>query len=189
MRSRGVRFIIILDPAIDMEEPNYSTYLEGKKGDVFIKWPEDDNPQKNETADNKNEYMVGYVWPEGKTVFPDFFRNSTKQWWMEEIDKHYKNVLTFDALWIDMNEPANFDTNKPKPWNWPADKPDWNLICPHNDYDDPPYVPIIASHYGKDTRISDKTLCMKGIQGQNNEYFHYDVHNLYGWSQTEPTLK
>ena len=22
-----------------------------------------------------------------------------------------------------MNEPANFDTNKPKPWNWPPNKP------------------------------------------------------------------
>ena len=57
-----------------MEEPNYDTYLEGKKNDIYIKWPADQNPQKNETIDNKNEFMVGYVWPEGKAVFPDFFR-------------------------------------------------------------------------------------------------------------------
>ena len=87
-----------------------------------------------------------------------------------------------------MNEPANFDTNKPKPWNWPSTRPDWNLFCPKNTYDDPSYVPIIASHFGSDTKISDKTLCMRGIQGENDEFIHYDVHNLYGWSQTEPTL-
>ena len=38
-------------------------------------------------------------------------------------------------------------------------------------------------------RISDKTICMVSRQGNNNEYQHYDVHSLYGWSQTEPTLK
>ena len=38
-------------------------------------------------------------------------------------------------------------------------------------------------------RVSDKTICMVSTQGNNNEYQHYDVHSLYGWSQTEPTLK
>lgn len=88
-----------------------------------------------------------------------------------------------------MNEPANFDTNKPKPWNWPSNRPDWNLKCPVNTLDDPPYVPLIATTFGNETRISDKTLCMIGVQGEKNEFKHYDVHNLYGWSQTEPTLK
>lgn len=41
---------------------------------------------------------------------------------------------------------------------------------------------------GELRNISDKTACMVGLQGENNEYKHYDVHNLYGWSQTEPTL-
>ena len=42
-----------------------------------------------------------------------------------------------------MNEPANFDTNKIRPWNWQAQRPnepDWNLHCPINEWDDPPYV-------------------------------------------------
>jgi len=29
---------------------------------------------------------------------------------------------------------------------------------------------------------------MVAVQGENDEYNHYDVHNLYGWSQTLPTL-
>lgn len=88
------------DPAINMEEPNYSTYKSGLENDIYIKWPVGQNPQLNETSDGKNPYMVGYVWPEGKTVFPDFFREKTKVWWMKEIDDHYKNVLTFDGLLI-----------------------------------------------------------------------------------------
>ena len=36
--------------------------------------------------------------------------------------------------------------------------------------------------------LSDKTVCM--IAEQNDGSLrHYDVHNLYGWSQTEPTLR
>ena len=84
---------------------------------------------------------------------------------------------------------ANFDTNEVKPWNWPDSRPPWNLICPNSTYDDPPYVPIVARLYGDRKRISDKTLCMVSLQGESDQYKHYDVHNLYGWSQTEPTLR
>jgi len=37
--------------------------------------------------------------------------------------------------------------------------------------------------------ISDKTVCMRARQGETGEYRHYDVHSLYGWSQTESTLQ
>lgn len=88
-----------------------------------------------------------------------------------------------------MNEPANFDTNFEKPFNWPLDKPAWSLKCPNNNYDDPPYLPIVAKPSGQIRRISDKTICMKSLQGENDEYIHYDVHNLYGLTQTKPTLE
>ena len=88
-----------------------------------------------------------------------------------------------------MNEPANFDTNEEKPFNWPPDREPWNLTCPTNTYDDPPYLPLVARPYGNRKRISDKTICMRALQGETDNYAHYDVHNLYGWSQTEPTLR
>lgn len=155
---------------------------------MYIKWPKDSHEQVDELGGN-NEYMLGYVWPSGKAAFPDFFKNQTKLWWKSEIKKHYQNV-PFDGLWIDMNEPANFDTNEPKPWNWPSNRPDWNLICPtNNTLDNPPYLPLIARLHGPNKKISDKTLCMIGKQGETDQYNHYDVHNLYGWSQSEPTLQ
>jgi alpha-glucosidase (family GH31 glycosyl hydrolase) len=47
-----------------------------------------------------NIYILGNVWPEGKTVFPDFFLNETREWWTKEIVSHYQNTLKFDGLWI-----------------------------------------------------------------------------------------
>ena len=87
-----------------------------------------------------------------------------------------------------MNEPANFDTNKDRPFNLPEEEPDWSLICPNNTYDDPPYLPVVAQISGT-KRISDKTICMKTLQGENDEFLHYDVHNLYGLTQSQPTLE
>jgi alpha-glucosidase (family GH31 glycosyl hydrolase) len=62
-----MKFITILDPAIDSEEGNYNVFQEGQKADIWIKWPENKNIQFNET---KNRNMIGYVWPIGllKTI-------------------------------------------------------------------------------------------------------------------------
>jgi len=51
------------------------------------------------------------------------------------------------------------------------------LKCPDNEYE---LVKTKASYlYRGDNKLSDKTLCMNGLQGKNNEYKHFDVHNLY----------
>lgn len=39
------------------------------------------------------------MWPDSPTAFPDFFKQSTKNWWIREITSFY-NQLKFDALWI-----------------------------------------------------------------------------------------
>ena len=54
------------------------------------------------------------------------------------------------------------------------------------------YVTVAAFVYDnadKKTMISEKTICMRAVQGDGDIYKHYDVHSLYGWSQTEPTLE
>lgn len=95
-----------------------------------------------------------------------------------------------NRLWIDMNEPANFGTNEDKPFNWPIDRniSEWTLKCPNNEFDTPEYLPLAARPFGERKRISDKSICMISRQGEiTNEFNHYNVHNLYGWSQSEPT--
>nr|XP_022314501.1 maltase-glucoamylase, intestinal-like [Crassostrea virginica] len=176
LHQQNMHFIIILDPALISNDSSYKPYTIGKNLSAFIQWP-------TFNVDQNGTDMLGYVWPKGKAVFPDFFKDETKTYWENLIVDHHNN-LAFDGLWIDMNEPANFGTNEERPFNWPEkDKPYWSLKCPESKWDDPPYKP--RGVYGP--RLSDKTLCMVALQ-KNGTYRHYDVHSLYGWSETEPTL-
>ena len=116
----------------------------------------------------------------------------SEKWWIDLILEYRQANISFDALWIDMNEPAVFDTNEEKPWNWPDDKlPYWTLKCPKNRYDDPPYRTINAYRYdspSKKARLSQNTLCMTGLQ-KEGKYLHYDVHSLYGHFEAIATQK
>ncbi|KAM6199074.1 sucrase-isomaltase, intestinal [Sarcoramphus papa] len=188
IKEEGMRFIIILDPAISGNETNYPTFSRGVQDDVFIKWP------------NTNDIIYSKVWPflpnvqineslpeqtqiqiyGAHAAFPDFFRNSTVGWWKREILEFYNNPtnlsrsVKFDGLWIDMNEPAAF-------LNGAIDG------CRNDLLNMPPYIPHLG--YRSDG-LSVKTLCMEGQQylPDGTPVRHYDVHSLYGWSQTKPTL-
>nr|XP_015216325.1 PREDICTED: sucrase-isomaltase, intestinal [Lepisosteus oculatus] len=181
MRSEGMRFIFILDPAISGNETHYPAFDRGVKDDVFIKWPD------------SNEIVWGKVWPDLPNVtvdesldweiqvqiyrayaaFPDFFRNQTAVWWLREIEEFYNNTMRFDGLWIDMNEPASFVHGSPDG-------------CRDQTLNFPPYMPPLES---KSLGLQHKTLCMESQQilADGTPVRHYDVHNLYGWSHTKPT--
>ncbi|KAG7153671.1 Maltase-glucoamylase, intestinal-like [Homarus americanus] len=107
----------------EMSEEEYPVHHRALQKDVYIKWPQELVPEENHGG---GDIMLGYVWPDNRTAFPDFLRSSTKEWWKEEIIRLY-DTLEFDGLWLDMNEPANFGTNENKPWNWPHDRPHWSL--------------------------------------------------------------
>lgn len=70
----------------------YAPYDSGKAGDHFVK-----NPDGSE--------YVGPVWP-GPSVFPDFTRQATRQWW----GTLYRDFAAqgVSGFWNDMNEPAVF---------------------------------------------------------------------------------
>ncbi|KAG1930730.1 maltase-glucoamylase, intestinal [Pimephales promelas] len=188
MRAEGMRFIFILDPAIAANETqDYPAFRLGMEQDVFIKWPSElssdivwgkvwpDYP--NVTVDNSLDWDTQVERFRSFVAFPDFFKNSTSQWWQNEIKDFYNNIMKFDGLWIDMNEPASFvhGTVGGKCLGDP------NL-------ENPPYMPPLESmHMG----LNHKTLCMNSEQilADGKRVKHYDVHNLYGWSHTEPTYK
>ncbi|KAJ8305351.1 hypothetical protein KUTeg_015896 [Tegillarca granosa] len=189
LRNGGMRTMIILDPCFITTEKNYEPYDELKKVNGAVMWASGGGRADNRDTDGA---MLGYVWPNGKVVFPDFFKNETKELWKKLIVKHRKELIV-DGMWIDMNEPANFGTNELKPFNWPKNNTDyWSLKCDTSKYDDPPYRTMAAYVYDTDKkkgRLSDKTLCMVGRQGDDNNMMHYNTHSLFGWSQSEPTLQ
>ncbi|NXI38584.1 MGA protein, partial [Galbula dea] len=189
MREEGMRFILILDPAISANETNYLPFTRGLENDVFIKWP------------NSDDIMYGKVWPDLPNIevnttldwdtqvelyrayaaFPDFFRNSTIEWWEREITEVYSNPrntsrsLKFDGIWIDMNEPSSFVNGAVGG-------------CRNQELNFPPYIPQLGS---RSLGLSFKTLCMEALHHlqDGSPVQHYDVHNLYGWAQTKPTLE
>ncbi|MCU1269434.1 MAG: Alpha-glucosidase 2 [Acidobacteriaceae bacterium] len=72
----------------------YVPYDSGVAGDHFVKNPD-------------GSIFVGQVWP-GPSVFPDFTRQSTREWW----GSLYKSLVSdgVSGFWNDMNEPSVFNT-------------------------------------------------------------------------------
>ena len=136
--------------------------------------------------------MLGVVWPDNHTAFPDWFNPSATDWWINQCSNFHQNV-SFDGLWIDMNEPSSFGTNKFDVW-YCSGSSDGNspkpciepLVCPNNTFESPPYLTHAIYQYPGSSKLSDKTICMSAVQNQS-QYRHYDVHNLYGLSEAKPT--
>ncbi|NXQ67549.1 MGA protein, partial [Quiscalus mexicanus] len=188
IKAEGMRFIIILDPAISGNETNYPAFTRGVADNIFVQWPDTKeilyskvwsflpNVQINESLPHEDQ-VEKYV---SHCAFPDFFRNSTAEWYKREILEVYNNPdplksLKFDGLWTDMNEPAAFMNGAMGG-------------CKNELLNYPPYMP----HLGyRSTGLIHKTPCMEGLHylPDGTPARHYDVHSLYGWSQARPSLE
>ncbi|XP_056421060.1 sucrase-isomaltase, intestinal isoform X1 [Hyla sarda] len=182
IRGEGMKFIILLDPAIAGNETKpYPAFTRGVQDDVFIKFPD------------SNDIVWGKVWPDlpdvevdnsldwdtqvklfrAHAAFPDFFLERTAKWWHREIEEYRRDYIRFDGLWIDMNEPASFVHGSV-------------YGCRNETLNNPPYVPALSF---RSEGLTHKTLCMDSRQylPDGTPVNHYDVHNLYGWSHAKPT--
>ena len=84
--------VVITDLHIaDLPDQGYAPYDSGKAGDHFVK-------------ENGKDY-VGAVWP-GPSVFPDFTRKITRDWWGTLYKQFVADGVA--GFWNDMNEPAVF---------------------------------------------------------------------------------
>jgi alpha-glucosidase (family GH31 glycosyl hydrolase) len=154
LHSQGKHYIIILDPGIDV---TYDVFLRGKEADAYIHWPNGTDPgvilyNDQYSSTNGTDILLGRVWPLHHVAYPDFLSENGSKWWANEL-KMFHDRLSFDGLWIDMNEPSSFGTN-----NLTYD----GLRCPSGQLDDPPYATWAA--YFFNARLSDKTLCMAADQ-------------------------
>ncbi|NXQ52281.1 SUIS protein, partial [Anthoscopus minutus] len=156
LKKNGKHNVVILDPFItkDEEPGTYRPYELGQEMGVWV------NNSDGVTS------AVGQAWPPGDSVFPDYTNPRTVEWWTQ-LCLEFKDVLDYDGIWIDMNEPSNFMRGQ-----YPG--------CADNEINNPPYTPSIS-----DRSLAEKTLCpdSKTYLGD-----HYDTHSLFGWAQTEPTF-
>nr|CAD7427821.1 unnamed protein product [Timema monikensis] len=105
--------------------------------------------------------FIGKVWNPVDTVWPDFTHPKTVDYWLNQL-KSMHDKFQFDGAWIDMNEPSNFWSGSTRG-------------CENNSLDYPPYTPGVLG--GK---LFFRTLCMNSEQHAGK---HYDVHNLYGFTE------
>ncbi|MGB6193173.1 MAG: TIM-barrel domain-containing protein, partial [Terracidiphilus sp.] len=94
LRAEHLRTVVITDLHIAyLPNAGYKPYDEGAAGDHFVKNPD-------------GSTYIGVVWP-GKSVFPDFTREVSREWW----GTLYANFVAkgIAGFWNDMNEPAIFD--------------------------------------------------------------------------------
>ncbi|RTE78490.1 hypothetical protein BHE90_007025 [Fusarium euwallaceae] len=103
IHARDQHYIVMVDPAVYYKESNPALDA-GLEYDTFIKEP------------NGSDYK-GVVWA-GPSYFPDWFHPDSQKYWTEQFAEFFDgtNGPDIDALWIDMNEPANF-YNRPYPGN------------------------------------------------------------------------
>lgn len=166
VHKEGKKFVVIVDCGIGSRKDLYSEaknnsagyrmYEDGLEMDVFVK-------------NSSGQVLVGKVWPE-ESVFPDFtnIKNTTKFWkkWIQYFNDTER--VHIDGLWIDMNEPANFVQGSV-------------TGCPDNHWNHPPFIPQIFEGDRDNGSLYYKTLCMDGVQHWGS---HYDVHSLYGHSES-----
>lgn len=151
----NLKTVIIVDPAIPSQAGNsYLPYQKGLIAGVFI----------NDSRSGKP--LRGVVWP-GETVFPDFSKNATVEWWYE-CARDFQKILNYDGLWIDMNEPSNFVDGSKDGCN------------PSSKYDHPPYIPATAGG-----SLNFRTVCSSALH--DGGVPHYNLHNLYALGEAKAT--
>ncbi|KAH9866138.1 hypothetical protein J1614_008702 [Plenodomus biglobosus] len=95
LHSKNQHYIVMVDPAVAKQD--YAAYNNGIERDVFLKNPD-------------GSIFEGRVWP-GVTAFPDWFHSNVQDYWNLEFTTFFNadTGVDIDALWIDMNEPSNFN--------------------------------------------------------------------------------
>ena len=153
-------------------DETYKTYTRGDALDIYL---------KNGTGDSR---YIAQVWP-GATNMPDFFHPNAQQWWSQEV-ADFHQLIPFDGLWLDMNEPANFCSG-PNCYYDPNRKCpeliyECCMICNNDEglsrWDDPPYT---INSFGTKRPLYKSTVAMNALH--YNGVRMYDTHNIYGMSE------
>ena len=92
LSAAGFRSVVMVDPGIKADDPDYAIARDGLERDAFCRLPD-------------GSLATGNVWP-GACYFPDYTDPDVRRWWG---DLH-RDLLDAGVagVWNDMNEPAVF---------------------------------------------------------------------------------
>lgn len=190
LHSQNLYFVPIVDAGVSMTAPLKGTnwYKEGDDKGIFIK--------TSQNPDKANGNLIGQVWP-GYSAFVDFLHPNANAFWSKGLSELW-NLVPFDGVWLDMNEPSNFcsDKNgKSLGECYPAETEEEysNIKSERRELKEPPVKPgeydNIPFVPGKAPLIT-KTISMDAYlhtDGDNKTFTMYNIHNMYGTLETIAT--
>ena len=161
LHNKGMHFIPIVDPGIAIDS-NFNVYTEGLSKGIFL------------NGSDRVKPIVGVTWP-GYSVWIDFLNPKAGEFWEGCLLQFYE-MINFDGLWLDMNQPSNFcDGECPDELHYN------NYNFPLDFYDDLYYNPTHRP-------LEDSTISLDAVHfggGVNSNEFNY--HNLFPLYQTKIT--
>lgn len=99
LKESKKKYIALNDYALStVNNPHYEL---AKEQNFFIKTPE-------------GHYASGTCWP-GEINFPDFNHVNATPFWADRM-KQWHDLIPFDSVWVDMNEPANLLATSQRGW-------------------------------------------------------------------------
>ncbi|KAK8063117.1 Glycoside hydrolase family 31 [Apiospora hydei] len=101
LHERNQHYVVMVDPAVAYsttrdKNQSYGTFNTAAEKGYFLY--------------KDGAIFQGVVWP-GVTAYPDWFHPGAQDWWNAEFVDFFSTDkgVDIDALWIDMNEAANFN--------------------------------------------------------------------------------
>lgn len=155
MHSRNIAVVPIIDPAIKIDN-RLRSYRDGLHNKIFL-----------QSANDDGQLYEGRVWP-GRVHFMDFLHQNMTTY-LRNMLKYYQKTINFDGLWLDMNEPSNFDSG---PVFEPTEKGYFSLNHPKYDINNGDCrLPIYHQTVPMDVCHQNRSLRM------------YETHNIYGLTE------
>ena len=170
LHKDGGKFIPIVDYGFSYENPDNKYVKLGDELNIFIK------------SNFTNKNLVGKAWPE-KVVYPDFLHPNAPKFWNKGLEDYY-NLVKYDGIWLDMNEPANLlENEKSKCKGEIVDEKECTKDKNKYDIDELPYIP--GYRKGVKEGLSSKSISENAIINEN--YTVYDTKPLLSYFQAKLT--
>lgn len=163
LKKQGFRVITIIDPGVKFDK-NYAVYEEGAERNLFCKT-------------ESGQTYIGQVWP-GRTAFPDFVKEETREWWGRLNAEHVQSGLA--GIWNDMNEPAT-GSQSPYSMHFDRDGANYSHERYHNQY---AMLMAMGTHDGMRTAMPNLRtfiLSRAGFAGMQRYAANWTGDNCASW--------
>ena len=158
LAARHQHMVPILDAGISAENPKDEFYMKALETGALIR------STMGDLEKDYHGYAVLKVWPTA-CVFPDWFNETSYDFWEYGLNKLYNNKLKFSGLWLDMNEPTGFCNGECPHYKEPKN-PHPPLICPSKEA-----VPKIFLLGPRLLEEEQHWYCSFPDQSKNSTYF------------------